>query len=189
MIELLVVTAIITVVTGVVLANNARFGGVVLLENLTYDIALSIRQAQIFGIAVQRFGASTFSAGYGVHFDMSSPSNYVVFADALTENGMYDCPSPGTDTCELVQTTTVTLGYRVQSLCITPPGGAENCGISKLDIMFRRPEPDAWISGSDVSCFLQHTACGESSRIVLASPRGETMSIVVDANGQVSVHR
>ncbi len=193
LIELLVVTAIIVVVTAVALVSNSRFGGVVQLENLTYNIALSIRQAQVYGISVARFGESTFSAGYGVHFDVTNPASataYAIFADALTPNGMYDCPNPGTNNCELVETTEITGGYRIQGLCAPAGTDAATCTpVQKLDILFVRPEPDAWISASEISCILPGGTCQTSARISLISPRGNTMSVVVETNGQISVRR
>lgn len=188
--ELLVVTGIIIVVTAVVLANNSRFGGVVTLENLTFDVALTIRQAQVYGISVARFGTNTFSAGYGVDFSLSSPTTYALFADAIEANGLYDCPSPGTSNCELVQSVTLNQGYRVSDLCITSGSGVETCGqTSHVDILFQRPEPDAWISADEFSCILANGSCKASARIVLTSPRGDVASVVVENNGQISVRR
>ena len=187
LIELLVVTAIIIVVTSVTLVSNNRFGGVVQLENLAYNIALSIRQAQVYGISVARFQGGTFTAGYGEHFDASSPDIYVVFADAITANGLYDCPQPGTNNCELVQTTSISSGYRIKSLCATPASGVEDCTLTKLDIMFKRPEPDAWISSNGVSCIIDNATCAQGARVVLVSPRSDVMSVSIQANGQISV--
>lgn len=186
---MLVVTAIIVVISAIILVNNNRFGGAILLENLAYNVALSVRQAQVYGISVQRFGQNTFSAGYGVHFDISSPDSYTLFADAIASNGLYDCPQPGTNNCEFVQTTTISSGYRIHDLCATPASGAEQCGLSKVDILFRRPEPDAWISTSDFSCILDQGACAGEARVVLISPRGDTISVVIQANGQISVQK
>jgi prepilin-type N-terminal cleavage/methylation domain-containing protein len=187
LIELMVVTGIIVVVTGVVLANNNRFGGVVLLENLTYDVALSVRQAQVYGISVSRFGASNFGAGYGVDFNKSSPTTYTLFGDS-SGNGLYDCTTPGSLNCELISATNINSGYYVASLCATPAGGSETCsGISSIDIVFKRPEPDAWISINGISCISDTSACQESARITLESPRGDLMSVDVAANGQISV--
>ena len=45
LIELIVVTGIIVVVSTLVLSSNARFGGAILLENLAYDVGLSVRKA------------------------------------------------------------------------------------------------------------------------------------------------
>ncbi len=55
LIELIVVTGIFTVITAVVLANNAQFNNSVLLGNAAYDIALSVRQAQVYGLSTQAY--------------------------------------------------------------------------------------------------------------------------------------
>lgn len=189
LIELLVITGIIVVISTIVLANNNRFGGVVLLQNLAYNIALSIREAQVYGISVQRFQTGTFSAGYGVHFSLSSPDTYVLFADAIQENGLYDCPQPGTDNCELVQTTTISSGYSIRDICVSPVSGSEICGVDKIDVLFKRPEPDAWISSSGISCVLNNSSCAQAAHIQIVSPRSDVMNVYVEANGQISVRR
>jgi len=184
--EMLVVTGIMVLISGIILMNNNRFGGVILLQNLAYDIALSVRQAQIFGISVQRFNDS-FEAGYGMHFQTNtsgggSQSTYVLFADALApENGFYDCPQPGTANCELVQSTTIAAGYSISQICVTPASDTERCDITSLDVTFRRPEPDAYIRSPQVS------GISESADIYVRSPRGDTKIISVYANGQISV--
>jgi prepilin-type N-terminal cleavage/methylation domain-containing protein len=183
LIELLVVTGIIVVITTIVLANDNRFGGVVLLENLAYNIALSIRQAQVYGISVQRFGTGTFNVGYGMHFNLSSPTTYLLFADAVQQNGMYDQG-------ELVASTDISSGYQITKLCAPAGTDAASCtAVPAVDILFERPEPDAWISVAGVSCVLNNASCATDARIVLASPRGDIMSVVVEANGQISVKR
>ena len=189
LIELLVVTGIIVVVTSVMLVNNGRFGGVIQLENLTYDIALTIRQAQVYGISVARFGSSTFSAGYGVHFNTANPKTYMLFADIYPappgQNGMYDA-----EQFELVSRTDITRGYAIDSLVACASTDPASCtSVTKLDILFVRPEPDAWISGPDTSCLLQTGSCQASARITLIAPRGDKMSVVVESSGQISVRR
>jgi prepilin-type N-terminal cleavage/methylation domain-containing protein len=177
LIELVVVTGIIALISSLVLANNSRFGGVVLLQNLAYDIALSIRQAQQFGISVQSFQGN-FGAAYGMHFQLSPATGntvYVLFADAVDRNGLYD-------TGEFVQSTTVSQGYRIADLCVTPPSSAEVCGLTSIDITFQRPEPDAYIRSALVS------GLNESARIRVSSPRGDVKEITIEANGQIAVH-
>lgn len=181
LIEMLVVTGIITVITGLVLVNNGRFGGQVLLQNLTYDIALSIRQAQVYGISVARFN-DVYAPAYGMHFASASSHTYVLFADALTpQNGTYECPSPGTTNCELIRSTTIQAGYSVSSLCATPSGSSEVCGLSDLDISFQRPEPDAYIRATELN------GLNEAARVIVRSPQGMTKSITVGVNGQIAV--
>ena len=184
LIELLVVTAIIVIISTVILANNSKFGGRVLLENFAYDLALTLRQTQVYGIAVSRFGTNTFTAGYGMHFDITSSNNakqYTLFADATTANGLYDAPS------ELVSTFLITRGYSITKLCATPTAGTENCTYTTLDVLFQRPEPDAMISPGGASCIITNSNCQASARIQLVSPRGDTMSVTVQANGQIAV--
>jgi prepilin-type N-terminal cleavage/methylation domain-containing protein len=191
LIELLVVTAIFVILTGIILSNNSRFGGVVVLENMAYDLALSVRHAQLYGIAVRRFGATDFNVGYGINFNCNgqtpcAATSYVLFADSLTGNGIYDPPS------ELIETTTIVGGHRVSNLCVRN-GGSETCGgltgytcsKSRLDILFKRPEPDAYIlsfTGGNPDGVYQEAAC-----IVLTSPRGQSKAVTVERTGQIAV--
>ena len=179
LIELLVVVAIFTLLSIVTIASNASFGERITLETLAYDVALSVRQAQVYGIAVQRFGSSgtDFDRGYGMHFDVStgpSSATYELFADTLSGNGLYDDG-------ELVAATTLRGGYRIVDLCVRPNGGSENCDISELNILFKRPEPDAYIRSEDTS------PTYELGRITIESPSGDRADVVVELSGQISV--
>jgi prepilin-type N-terminal cleavage/methylation domain-containing protein len=191
LIELLVVTAILVIVSGLVLANHSRFGGKILLQNLAYDMALSVRQAQVYGISVRQFGAGTYSAGYGIRFSTSVPTSYVLFADAVQIDGMF---SNG----ESVQTYSLDRGYRVAKLCAPAGTNRSTCtSVPSLDILFKRPEPDAYISANGVPCVswdgTQYQAivgqCQESARIVLSAPSGDQVDFIVDLNGQVAVNK
>ncbi len=186
LIELLVVTGVLTVISAIILVNNNRFGGAILLENLAYDVALSIREAQVYGIAVRRYGESGFNVGYGMHFSKSSPTTYVLFADAVSVNGLYDgCPD--TSSCELVESTDIHRGFRIVDLCsIASGGGGEVCGLERLDILFKRPEPDAFISANGVSGVANPAVLQERGRIVLESPRGDRLSVLIEVAGQIA---
>ncbi len=176
LIEMLVVIGVIVVVAGVVLANNTRFGGTVLLENFAYDVALQVRQSQVYGISVVRFGTNNFTAPYGVHFDTALNTQYLFFADAVNGNGFYDSG-------ELVKTTTLTRGFKINRVCVTPLTGPEDCTITKLDVIYKRPEPDAYIRANSLA------PTYGMGRVQLVSPRGDTMSVNIYNNGQISVSR
>ena len=188
LIELIVVTGIIVVVSTLVLSSNARFGGAILLENLAYDVGLSVRKAQVYGIAVRRFGSGDFSAGYGVHFDRAVPATYVLFADTYpsgTGDGIYE-----PDQSELVESLTMLQGFRIADLCATLGGNPEeSCGMNTVDIVFKRPEPDAFISVNGVSGIANPAALHERARILLESPRGDQVSVIVEATGQIAVQK
>ncbi len=190
---MLAVIGIIVIISGVVLANNTRFGGVVQLQNLAYDIALSIRQAQVYGISVTRFSnTSTFAAAYGMHFQTSSPNSFQLFGDVGTINGVYDAACG----CELVQSTLIQSGYTIQYLFVTPQGSTTESAtgtVTSLDITYRRPNPDSFITKNGDQLVFNSKGKyvsgtkNDQARIVVRSPRGDLKSIVIYANGQISV--
>lgn len=190
---MVVVTAIIAVITGLILVSDSRFGGKVLLENLAYDMALSIRQAQVYGVSVQRFG-TTFNVAYGMHFDTSNPTQYNTFADACSPaNGLYDAAGGGCASGELVgQVVTLERGFRISKLCAPAGTNSATCtSVNPLDITFKRPEPDACFSASGTSDYTAGN-CRDTyanARIVVKSPRGDLQSIIVEANGQITVQK
>ncbi len=178
LIELIVVTGIMVLITSIMLANNAKFGGVVTLRNLAYDIALSIREAQTYGISVRKFGtgAGEFGAGYGLDFRTSANTSYLLFADTVGNNGLYD------EASELVQAYNIGRGFRITDICGTATGsGAETCGLGRLTVVFVRPEPDARIRMNGGSSLYQR------ARVIITSPQGDTASILVEATGQISI--
>jgi hypothetical protein len=178
LIELLAVTSILIILSTIILSNNAKFGGAITLRNVAYDIALSIRQSQTYGIAVRKFGSGegSFGAGYGVHLELASVNGYVIFADAVNPNGLYDAG-------ESVESLTLHGGYFISDLCATESGGAgqEACGFQKLDILFQRPDPDAYIRVNDIPVLYQQ------ARIIVESPRGDKLAVIIELSGQISV--
>ena len=183
LIELLVVTSIMILISGMILASNSSFGGTILLQNLAYDIALSVRQAQVYGTSVARYGNNNFGASYGLHFAASSPTTYVLFADAISANGLYDSG-------ELVQSYSIDRGYTIKKLCSPAGTSIASCtAVTTLDVIFKRPDTDAIISVRGVSCLGAPGNCAQSARVVVGSPRGDISSIVIENNGQVSVQK
>ncbi len=179
-IELLVVVAIISLISGIVLYNHRIFSGGVALENLAYEIALTIRQAQFFGVNVRvaqtTSGGTTFEAPYGVYFDINNPSQFIFFAD-LDADGYYD--SPG----ELVEAYNITPGRQIKNLCIE-----DSCAspVDELNITFKRPDPDAVIKTDKVP------DCGDgcsSAQIYVGTTDGSLPDKVVNigVTGQISI--
>ena len=69
----------------------------------------------------------------------------------------------------------------MSDLCTTSGSGSEVCGRSKLDVVFKRPEPAAYVRANG------ETTLYNRGRVVLSSPRGDLRSIVVEVSGQISV--
>ena len=178
LIELLVSVGVLTIITAIVLANHARFGGDLLLSNLAYDIALSIRQSQSYGLSVREVGTGTgfFDTGYGVYFAENAPTSYVLFADR-DKDGLYDGGA------ELVEAYTLGRGNTIQSFCGVLSSGVEKCVplLSFLSVVFIRPDPDAIIKSSISGDTYS------SARIVVQSPQGTQREVNVEVTGQISV--
>lgn len=181
LIELLVVISIFSLITTVILANHARFNGSVLLGSLAYDIGLSIREAQVFGLSVRQF-ANQFDIGYGVHF--SDPASYLFFADRNTNN-RYDGEGESNDS--LIRNYAVGRGHTILRYCAETANGYEQCSdsspgaISYLDIVFFRPDPDAVITTNELSTTYSR------GKITVSSPVGETRTVTIESTGQISV--
>ena len=178
LIELLVVTGIFIVITGVVLSNNAQFNNSVLLGNAAYDIALSVRQAQVYGLSTQSHQGQ-FQVGYGIHF--ASPTQYLLFADLDSENNKrYDA---GVD--QVVSQFTLGRGHTIKRFCGVTNSAVDECSdsvvpIPHLDIGFLRPNPDATITSDSPSDY-------SIARIVIQSVGGETRTVSIQSTGQISV--
>lgn len=184
LIELLVVMGIFGVISLVVLVNHSKFNSSVLLGNLAYSIAVSIREAQVYGVSVQQYN-STFQTGYGVHIDASDTKSYILFADT-NANNTYD---PETDA--VVKQHTLNKQHEILKFCGVRSTGAEECsdgstaiGISTLDVVFFRPDPDANITSDKTT---ENSGMYSSAKISVTSVSGEIRSLSVASTGQISV--
>lgn len=150
LIELMVVLAIIGIISAVTLNSQGNFNKTLILANTAYDIALTLRSAETFGVGSRAVaGTNIANAGYGVHFQTGNI--ITLFADtsggASCAGAFPDCKpgdhvyTPGAD--NLVQTYTLGNGIYVKDLC-----AGTTCGLSSLDVVFARPNPDAFVNGA-----------------------------------------
>jgi len=171
LVELLVSIAIFTLITTMAVFNHAQFNGSVLLTNLAYEIALSVRQAQTYGISVKQTATFSFDSGYGVHIDLSTPTSYTLFEDKT--GGVSHVHDAGdTD----LQVFNITRGNRIGKICLN---GVQPCNATSVDISFIRPNPDAYIMSGGTSA--------TKAEICLTSPQGMMRKVVVESTGQISV--
>lgn len=201
--------SIMVIVTSLLLVRQSQFNSSTLLRSLAYSVALSVRQAQVYGTSV--FGTTTalincgsgtyqngvcFAQGYGIYVSSATPTSYTLFAD-LNNNGTYDA---GED----VKVFSLNNGYSVSDFCATDTVGNVNCwkggtpvaGVlgasAKMSIVFRRPNPEACFTTN-----LQTAACGLGQSAVYRSgslqvqatgaDAGSTRSVYINATGQLSV--
>ena len=206
--ELLISITIFVLLTALLLVKNSQFRGTTIMTNLAYDLALTVRQAQSYGINVQNtqnFGnqsaTGAYSHAYGIHYDynatptQANPSQFNIYAD-INDNLNYD-PGAGSDL--LVQTNAIPIEYSVLKVCAVQKsdgittyctgqyGTGLNQALNNIDISFRRPEPDAKIY---VNC-ATNPSCAQtpmmSASIFLTSIQGEVREVYVTDTGQISV--
>ena len=197
LIELLVTIVIFVILTGVVLFNQSGFDNTVLLNNLTYDIALTIRQAQTFGVNTRESASSTSISGYvfppyGIFLNIDNANggnnkNIILFSDTTPDSKFNNDPSlscPAND-AECVQKYSIKRGSYIKQICV-PSGTGEECdNVKKITIMFKRPKPDALIYGGNDKI----TPLGQA-RIIISSADGSAESSVVVTNiGQIYVQK
>ncbi len=193
--ELLVTLSLFVVLTTIVLFNSSRFNGSILLTNLAYDIAITIRQAQNFGINVREVSNESdltkkFQHAYGVHFDKDKNTNFILFAD-IDDNKKYSNDSTACkDNPECVDTYNFKRVNKISKICVTSLG-IDYCSdpaLSKLDIMFIRPNPDAIVKGIK-SDNTEYSNITEAKITISSGDDTNTRNIVVNSTGQISVER
>ncbi|MBY0538640.1 prepilin-type N-terminal cleavage/methylation domain-containing protein [Patescibacteria group bacterium] len=95
LVELMVSISIMTLVSTVILVKNRSFNNALLLRNQAYEVAFSLRQAQLLAVSGNKESASN-SNQYGIYFDIGSePGNgqYRLFRDDSNSGsnlGRYD---------------------------------------------------------------------------------------------------
>ncbi|MEX0933703.1 MAG: hypothetical protein WD003_00360 [Candidatus Paceibacterota bacterium] len=174
-IELFVTAGIFVLISGLLLANYGNFAGSTVINNLAHEVALSIRQAQVFGIGVQEFGVgSGLFLSHGIYYSSNDPTLLRLFAD-VDKDGKYE-------EGELAELFTLRKGNEIQRVCgyETTSKNAPCVELSELNVTFTRPNPEAIITGTPNAQYAY-------ARITLVSPGGLTRDILVWANGQVSI--
>lgn len=179
LIELLVSIAIITLVASAVMVRFSFFDSSVLLKSLAYEIAITLRESQVYAVSVLGTDSGTFRSPYGMSFTPESKT-YTLFRYDGSGAPQYDEDAVEVDTFNIGRT------MSVSDLCVTEVGeSTENCGISRLDIAFERPEFDAIFYTPEVDA-----GDIQSAAIKVTGGSGEEVwRVDIGLLGQISVTR
>jgi len=149
LIEMLISVGIFTVMSGIILANYPEFRSRSALDNLTAQIAIVFREAQVYGISVREEGAANFSTGYGVHVDITGENKkqLIIFADRNNDT-IFD-----KNRDSVLETFNLTGGETISELCA--PSCVGGTGIrpmypNSLTAVFVRPNPDAYFAINEI---------------------------------------
>ena len=182
LIELIVVIAIFGVITSVALFNQGKLNSSILITNLAYEIALTVREAENYGVGVRAATGGNFSGGFGVNFNISTSDTVTLFNDKNNDNAY---TADETSSQLIIQNQR---GNKITAICLgalTSPAG--KClpanSLQYLNIVYKRPNPEP--------IFYTGTPGGSPgpAYIVVNTPSGDNCKvIVVEASGQVRVN-
>lgn len=194
----MVVLAIIVVISTVILSSQGSFNRTLMLANTAYDMALTFRSAQTFGLSSRAAGVAP-NVRYGLHFQNATPNtSYILFADTspAASCGTPDC-KPGDylytsgprGDAPPVQTyglnNSITIGNFCASTGVTwlceNRSGPYSGGLSALDITFSRPDADVSIRATTGGPYASYTA----ACLAVASPQGDVRTISISSAGQI----
>ena len=171
-VELLIVLAVFAMLTSVVLARYRTFDTNAKFANASEDVVLALREAQVYGVGVKAgassCGGTSFDCAYGVHFSTSASNEIRLFVD-VNGDGKYS--GLGEDVSVITWDNSI-------SISGLSCGGLPCTGY--LDVMFKRPNPDALIgdlSGVGSNTFAQ----------VVISNGSKTTTTTITSAGQISL--
>ncbi len=184
LVELLIVMALVVMLIAVVVGQDRADVSRFLYEDVSYRVALSVRQAQSYGISAREYvaaggGSRSFCGAYGLHFNMTTPTQYLVFNDPGGTPSSFICPVNDGDYDvgePILETVLLKGGVSISGICVWNSGGTRVCnpGITQMNISFQRPNPEP-LSTNRQYC------------VDLSFPNGSHRSIIVRRTGQVSV--
>lgn len=212
LIELVVVAGIIAVLSAVLIVGHATFSKTLLLANTASDVALSFRNAEVYGIGSRATGAVS-NAGYGLDFSTGSATTYTFFADTdplpggvgschpLPVNGA-SAPNAIPGNCYYtagdnppIQTFTLNNGMQIKHFCAYLPtgGGVWYCNagggvaIQHLSIVFARPNTSATFGVGAIGAGFTSVAGISFTKacISIESPQATNRSVLVNQVGEI----
>jgi len=186
LVEVLVTTSILVIISTAILFSFPKFNSKIAFDNLAYQIALKVREAQIFGLGVRGFetpGGTVFSS-HGISFDVSTPENRITFSrfvdlplgEGLPGDRLYNAAN------EEFERLDIRGGNSIFELCGHLSGGQINCTLKFVNILFERPDPDA-IFRSNIPGHVY----GQVDIIIIDRNGELTKTIQVFSTGQISI--
>lgn len=195
--EMLVSIAVFTVLTSVVLVKNNQFKGTTALNNLAYEIALVIRQAQVYGLSVAKDTVSSsdtaFQHSYGIRFpvgaDTTEATHFMLFVDR-NDNMTYDAGSGALNPGDDVELFTLRPGTKIHKVCVDlGVYASERCATMPssqyyVEALFTRPSPDALIKGQFSGATIDRAS---TMSVIIKSSSGLCREIYATSAGQIAV--
>ena len=189
LIEMIVALSIFIILTSVMLFKYNTMNTRLTLDTLAHQMAQWTRETQISAMSVKSHVGS-YNTGYGLHFDTATPKQFIFFADLNGDKIYTQGGTCGDVASECVEVIKLLKGNSVAMLCGENKGnpqGACPTGLESLidtDIVFTRPDPDAYINGE---YSLGNRINYARNQITVKAVTGYSRMVEVWTTGQVSV--
>ena len=131
LIELMVVTSIIVLLTALALPNYRAGSQRLALQRSAHQLAQDLRRAEELALSSQQFGGEV-PKGYGIYFNRNQSNQYILFADLGDGDRQY------TDSSEKVET--ITLEGKVVISALSPEFA------SAVTVVFVPPDPSVYFN-------------------------------------------
>ena len=179
LVELMVTISILAVISAIVFVNHVSFRDSISVTNLVYDIALSVREMQSFGLN-SRGNEGGFGLGYGVQFRSDNIDRYSTYVN-LDE---FPGPTMGE---EIIERYYLQEGNEITNICVTVTTGSvapgEHCsqedGLIAFYALYERPNPEPYMR-SNIGFISEAT-------VTIGSPNGNIRHVYLNEAGQISV--
>lgn len=197
-IELLVALAIMTFLMAVVSFNYGSSNDKLSIAAAGQELAVALRQTQVYGLAVREsgIGSTVFDYGYGIYLSIDPAQNdkYIIFVDKNFNNA-YDAGSgcgSGYANTECVESVPLRNNIKITAIELCDDA-AGTCGPGSpfhtpdaLQITFKRPSTDSSI------VFYQNggavTGTAVNGNITLTSPKGRIYTVTIYRTGQINTN-
>ncbi len=186
LVELLVVFFIMASILAVIVPGYFEYSTKLDLENLALDVALAVREAQVYGGGAKISSSGDFNTSYGVHF-VKGGNSFILFENTSDGNGD---KSRYTNADTVISTYTIKSGYSIYTLCndeIIDSCASPTVSEGSLDIVFWRPNPVAEIKTGNGPVTDGSAGSKSTGFIVLISPDQATTTVQVENMGSISV--
>ena len=186
--EMLIVTIIIGIVTGIMLSGYKTYGAKLNVRRSANEVALAIREAQANALAVKGYdhdnnsGTPLLFTSWGVYFRKSvSTTQFNIFVDSDGDKSY--------DSGESVKTVSIMNGVKILNLAKgLETSEPDSSSIDRLDIVYQRPNPDTTLKADGGTCSgtVVSGTCPDVE-IILQGTDGTQRTVVVWSTGQISV--
>lgn len=168
LVELLVVITVMTIIILITIFNYPGFSKKTAVERASQEIALALRKAQSYAIAVRDTGGDIFPP-YGIHFAISDNESYILFADTNPSG-----PPPRYEVGDLdVDVSDFSGPVVISDLCVSEFLDFNNpdcTGPTIIDVVFSRPDPSTVINtniGSYIAAGIEVSSGSYTRRIIV----------------------